>query len=92
MLWVVVYDVPEDPIRNRVADVLEGYGKRVQKSVFECRLDPDAVEALMGRLEVELRRSDGGGVRFYRLCELCQSAAMGIGRLEGPDDEGALIF
>ena len=46
----------------------------------------------MARLEVELKRSDGGGVRFYRLCELCHAAAVGIGKLVPPDDEAALIF
>lgn len=29
MKYVLAYDVPEDPIRARVADLLEGFGRRV---------------------------------------------------------------
>jgi CRISPR-associated protein Cas2 len=39
MLVVVSYDIVDDRRRQRLAKVLENYGQRVQKSVFECRLD-----------------------------------------------------
>jgi CRISPR-associated endonuclease Cas2 len=41
MFYLVCYDVVLDRRRNKVAHILEGYGLRVQKSVFECVLTPD---------------------------------------------------
>lgn len=38
MLVLVIYDIPDDKRRNKLATFLEGYGRRVQKSAFECFL------------------------------------------------------
>ena len=38
LFYVVVYDIPNDKRRKKVSDLLEGYGQRVQYSVFECTL------------------------------------------------------
>jgi len=37
-LWVVAYDSPNTKRRRKLAKLLEGYGERLQLSVFECRL------------------------------------------------------
>lgn len=65
---VVTYDISDDRRRNRVAHVLEGYGERVQKSVFECELDPQRETALRLVLS-SLIDGEKGGVRIYPLCE-----------------------
>ena len=36
MLVLVVYDIADDRRRTKLATLLEGYGRRVQESVFEC--------------------------------------------------------
>lgn len=36
--YLLVYDISADKLRTRVAKVAEGYGMRIQKSAFECRL------------------------------------------------------
>ena len=33
-LYVISYDIPDDKRRKKIADLLEGYGQRVQYSVF----------------------------------------------------------
>jgi CRISPR-associated protein Cas2 len=38
-LYVISYDIPDDKRRKKIADLLEGYGQRVQYSVFECQLN-----------------------------------------------------
>jgi CRISPR-associated protein Cas2 len=35
MLVVVVYDIADDKRRLKLANFLEGYGRRVQESAFE---------------------------------------------------------
>jgi len=53
----VTDDVPCNKRRKKLADLLEGYGRRVQLSVFECRLDGrqygELCERLRGRIRVE---------------------------------------
>ena len=67
MLWVICYDIADNRRRNRVANVLLGYGERVQESVFECHLD----NSLLRRLQAELLPlvdPDADRLRYYPLC------------------------
>lgn len=82
MRYVIAYDIEEDRVRTRVAAVLASYGTRVQKSVFECNLEPDALERLTRLLSDELTVAPGGNVRIYRLCADCYGASVGLGELE----------
>jgi len=45
-LWVIAYDSPSNKRRRKLAKLLEGYGERLQWSVFECRLQPHQVARL----------------------------------------------
>ena len=45
-LWVITYDSPSNKRRHKLAKTLEGYGQRLQRSVFECRLPPHKVRRL----------------------------------------------
>ncbi|MCP5517935.1 MAG: CRISPR-associated endonuclease Cas2 [Verrucomicrobiales bacterium] len=51
MLRLVAYDITEPRRLQRIADICEDYGVRVQYSLFECWLDDDAFAALWSRLE-----------------------------------------
>lgn len=50
MLVVVAYDIPDSKRRKKLSDFLEGYGRRVQRSVFECFLSLDEMTKLHGQL------------------------------------------
>jgi CRISPR-associated protein Cas2 len=45
-LWVIAYDSPSNKRRRKLAKLLEGYGERLQMSVFECRLQPHQLRQL----------------------------------------------
>ena len=79
MTWVFAYDVSEDHLREKVAHVLEQFGERVQKSVFECRLEPADLERLTKRLEEALEDPKNGNIRAYRACADCLHLSFGIG-------------
>ncbi|GHU45524.1 CRISPR-associated endoribonuclease Cas2 1 [Betaproteobacteria bacterium] len=73
MLIIVCYDVNTETREGRrrlrrVAKLCEGIGQRVQKSVFECRIDRAQFEALERDLVAEIRQ-DEDNLRFYRLAE-----------------------
>lgn len=79
--YVVVYDVADDGRRNKIAQVLEGYGERVQYSVFECLLTEKQFEELWKALGKRIK-ADEDSVRAYELCELCagRTRALGVPR------------
>jgi CRISPR-associated protein Cas2 len=58
MLWIVAYDIPVTKRRNKIAELLEGYGKRVQYSVFECDLEESKFTELRTRLQKLLKLPD----------------------------------
>jgi CRISPR-associated protein Cas2 len=67
MLTVICYDIADDRRRYRVARELEGWGWRVQESVFECHLDAPALADLQDRL-ARLIDAVEDKVRYYPLC------------------------
>ena len=66
-LYLVCYDIPEDRVRGKVARLLEGYGDRVQESVFECWLDRRHLIRLRERL-AGLIDEEADKIRIYSLC------------------------
>jgi len=81
--YVVAYDVADDAEREKVAKILQGFGDRVQKSVFECRLTVAMRNRLAARPEnLELAT---GGVLLYRIND--RSRTIAIGDCPGYADE-----
>ncbi|NBO32543.1 MAG: CRISPR-associated endonuclease Cas2 [Cyanobacteria bacterium WB6_1B_304] len=66
LLYVITYDIPSDKRRKKVSDLLEGYGRRVQYSVFECVLAPKKFEELKTRLAKRVNLAEDS-IRFYPL-------------------------
>jgi len=80
LLYVVAYDIPDDKRRKKVSDLLEGYGKRVQYSVFECVLSQAKYDELLKRLKGQVKLSEDS-LRFYPLSRhtLGQVKIWGVG-------------
>lgn len=91
MTHVVVYDVEDDRTRARVAALLEGYGRRVQQSVFECRLAERQMKELAARLQKELAGDPRAQVRIYRVCNKCMGASIGLGNVVREDPQHCYI-
>jgi len=73
MLVIVCYDVSTETKEGRrrlrrVAKTCEGVGQRVQKSVFECRVDRMRFEELERDLLAIINLAEDC-LRFYRLVE-----------------------
>jgi CRISPR-associated protein Cas2 len=66
MLYVVTYDVPCNKRRKKIADILLGYGQRVQYSVFECCLTASKYRELCLRLKKRYHPQEDS-IRFYPL-------------------------
>ena len=78
-LVAVSYDISEDRTRTRLSKLLEGYGDRVQESVFEFYVSDRRLEELRDRLrEIPLGQVDS--IRVYLLCKTCAAVREIIGR------------
>ncbi|MEC4893458.1 MAG: CRISPR-associated endonuclease Cas2 [Oscillatoria sp. PMC 1051.18] len=79
MFYLICYDIVEDSRRQRVAKLLQAYGLRVQKSVFEAVLNDNQYEKLQQKLD-KLLDSETDQLRFYPLSAHCRNkvAILGI--------------
>ena len=84
MRFVVCYDVADDKKRTAVSRLLEGWGTRVQFSVFEIEGTVSNMDALSVAVE-ELLDPSGDRFRVYRLCGECIKQRKTFGKeLEPP--------
>ncbi len=79
--WIISYDVSDARRLRKVARVMERFGARVQKSVFECWLTGEDRRALEEALQSVLQ-APPDNVRFYPLCADCRQKAKQDGHTE----------
>ena len=78
MLVLVVYDIPDDKRRTKLATFLEGYGRRVQYSVFECFMNLAEMQQLHRALKRRIK-SEEDNIRLYWITPDSLSRALTIG-------------
>lgn len=88
--YAVVYDITCDRERAKVDHVLKGFGFRIQKSVFECRLNKRGKEELIQKLEALGVKT--GFIKIYRLEYTFRGVVIGEQKGKSPDDESAFII
>ncbi|MEM1255926.1 MAG: CRISPR-associated endonuclease Cas2 [Cyanobacteria bacterium P01_H01_bin.21] len=64
MLVLIIYDIPDNKRRKKLSDFLEGYGRRVQRSAFECFLSLSDMNRLYDQLAKRVV-PDEDNVRLY---------------------------
>jgi CRISPR-associated protein Cas2 len=74
--WLVCYDVHDPERLRRTAKHMEGYGERMQYSVFRCWLTPRDMERLRWELTEVLDPVDD--VLLIPLCPRCVEGIRGI--------------
>ncbi len=78
MLVLVVYDIPDDRRRQKLATFLEGHGRRVQFSVFECFISLSEMKILHDKVKRKVKPAEDN-VRFYWIAADCVPRALTIG-------------
>lgn len=96
MLLIVCYDVNTETREGRrrlrrVAKVCEGTGQRVQKSVFECRVDLAKMEALERKL-LAVINVDTDCLRLYRMPDARGCEVREHGRFQATDFDEPLVL
>ncbi len=88
MCYVVAYDIPDDRRRTKVHQILMGFGKWTQYSLFECFLTRKDLILLQSKLGEYLINAQDS-VRFYPLCGNCVEKVETIG---DPPPKDELLF
>ncbi len=70
MFIVVCYDIPSNKRRNKVAQTLEGFGYRVQESVFECEVSAEQYGKMKQKIMKRIETKEDS-VRYYNICANC---------------------
>jgi CRISPR-associated protein Cas2 len=79
MIYLIAYDISENHIRNKVSEHLAGWGRRVQKSLFECDLDRKELEQVTSYI-LELIDPSEDRCSVYKICAECMSYKTVFGR------------
>jgi CRISPR-associated protein Cas2 len=89
---VVIYDISDDKRRRLLSDLLEGWGIRVNRSVFECLVDSSVK---LEKLKASIRKivdPKVDSVRFYTLCLSCIEKSEGLCDEPHPFASDAVYF
>lgn len=78
MLVLIVYDIPDNKRRTKLSNFLEGYGRRVQFSVFECFLSLAEMRELYEKVKKKVKPEEDN-VRFYWIAKDATSKTLTIG-------------
>ncbi|CAI8969773.1 CRISPR-associated endonuclease Cas2 [Methylocaldum szegediense] len=95
MLVLVSYDVSTETSDGRrrlrrVAKICLNYGQRVQKSVFECKVEPMQLETLKNDL-LDIINEEEDSLRIYRIVEPLEKNVIEFGKFKAVDFEDTLI-
>lgn len=84
--FAIIYDISCNRERRRVDKTLKGFGFRVQKSVFECRMNRRGKEELVRKLKN--LNIETGFIKIYRLEYATKNLSIGRAVPESSLDDG----
>lgn len=71
MQTLVIYDVPDDKVRNKIADVCLDYAlERIQYSAFIGDMNSNRCEELLKKIKRHLGTKEGN-VQVFPICDKC---------------------
>lgn len=76
-LVMVCYDIRNPKRLRRIAQLMEGWGVRVQFSIFRCHLDDKSREQLRWKLSELMEKEDS--VLFVPVCASCSRRVSSMG-------------
>ncbi len=78
MNMIVAYDIADPRRLYKIAKIMEDYGYRVQKSIFEVDIDEIQFRQMKARVEEVLEPKEDG-VKYFSLCRRCAGTLIALG-------------
>ena len=89
---VIVYDIVDNKTRRIISDILEGYGIRVNKSVFECMIKTKPIQKeMVAKLKKEINPKTDS-IRIYTICQNCLQTSCELGNNPDPFETTGIYF
>lgn len=89
---VIIYDISDNKRRRLLSDLLEGFGTRVNRSVFECNItSKKKLNKLKAGIE-KIVENKTDSVRLYSLCLSCIEKSEGLCDEPHPFEKDAVYF
>ena len=79
--FIVCYDIADDKRRQRVAQILDAYGDRIQESVFELPVASSPMQECQDTISDVLNFTTDGLIA-YPLCSACDKKTQYLGPSE----------
>ena len=83
--YVVCYDITDPKRWRKVYKKMHGYGRRLQYSIFRCRLTKIEIEKLRWELEQDLTEDDK--LLILNICERCENKTLSLNRPESWEED-----
>lgn len=69
MISLIIYDIPGDKLRSKVADICQDYGlERIQFSAFLGEINHNRREELLQKIKREIGRKEAN-VQLFPICD-----------------------
>jgi len=91
MKYALCYDIIDNRRRRGVSKIMESYGYRVQKSVFEAFLSRSDLDELKKRIQRVISAKEDQ-VRIFPLCSSCDSTMVVMGNGERIEQQPFLVL
>ncbi|MCA1985285.1 MAG: CRISPR-associated endonuclease Cas2 [Desulfovibrio sp.] len=84
MYYLIAYDIADARRLQRIAKIMEDYGRRVQRSIFEAELDGNQFARLQARVAGQVD-PEADGVKYFPLCDWCLDHVTCLGVGDDPE-------
>lgn len=78
-MFLISYDISDNKLRRKLVQILLGYGKRVQYSVFECQIDNKKFGELYKEMLILTDGKEEVSIRCYPIDKISQGKITTIG-------------
>ncbi len=79
MKMLIIYDIADPKRLRAIANIMEDYGVRVQKSIFELDVGQTVFQEIKIRVGKAIEEFEDG-VKYFPLCERCTGSIEIIGK------------
>jgi len=91
MFYVVAYDIHDTKRRNKLFNIMKGYGVRNQFSLFECHLKENQINQLIKIIKSIIKKEEDN-IKIYYLCKDCFDKITAIGNSDITTDEKTIVI
>ncbi|AIG97424.1 CRISPR-associated endoribonuclease Cas2 [Archaeoglobus fulgidus DSM 8774] len=91
MMTLVIYDISDDRVRNRISAICKRFGlSRIQRSAFLGEITSSRRKELIERLRRSLRGD--GNIQIFVICKPDFALRVIIGEMDEHEDEEVIII